>query len=200
VPALDHEVVRVPPVVAKPSPTAAVFVWNPLSATGAALLFTAIVAALYVRLRPAEVGGILLGTLNRVKTSLLTIAAMLAIAYTTRFAGLDASMGLAFASTGALFAFFSPLLGWLGVALTGSDTSSSNGTCARSTQSSASAHADNSTRHWPAPGVRLHRPSRPQPALTLLAPDLGEDLRRSRARPLRRPGSLRGLETRSGSP
>jgi lactate permease len=49
---------------------------------------------------------------------------MLAIAYTTRFAGLDASMGLAFASTGALFAFFSPLLGWLGVALTGSDTSS----------------------------------------------------------------------------
>ena len=58
------------------------------------------------------------------KSSLLTIAAMLAIAYTSRFAGLDASMGLAFASTGALFAFFSPLLGWLGVALTGSDTSS----------------------------------------------------------------------------
>jgi len=124
VPALDHEVVRVPPVVAEPSPTAAVFVWNPLSATGTALLFTAIVAALYLRLRPAEVGRILLGTLNRVKTSLLTIAAMLAIAYTSRFAGLDASMGLAFASTGALFAFFSPLLGWLGVALTGSDTSS----------------------------------------------------------------------------
>ena len=124
VPALDHEVVRVPPVVAEPSPTAAVFVWNPLSATGTALLFTAIVTALYLRLRPAEVGRILLGTLNRVKTSLLTIAAMLAIAYTSRFAGLDASMGLAFASTGALFAFFSPLLGWLGVALTGSDTSS----------------------------------------------------------------------------
>ena len=124
VPFLDMEVVRVPPVVAKPSPTAAVFVWTPLSATGTALLFTAIGAALYLRLRPGEVGRILLGTLHRVKTSLLTIAAMLAIAYTSRFAGLDASMGLAFASTGALFAFFSPLLGWLGVALTGSDTSS----------------------------------------------------------------------------
>jgi lactate permease len=122
--AVDMKVVRVPPVVAKPSPTAAVFAWTPLSATGTALLFTAIAAALYLRLRPAEVGRIFLGTLNRVKTSLLTIAAMLAIAYTSRFAGLDASMGLAFASTGALFAFFSPLLGWLGVALTGSDTSS----------------------------------------------------------------------------
>jgi lactate permease len=124
VPFLDMEVVRVPPVVATPSPTAAVFAWTPLSATGTALLFAAIGAALYLRLRPGEVGQILLGTLRRVKTSLLTIAAMLAIAYTSRFAGLDASMGLAFASTGALFAFFSPLLGWLGVALTGSDTSS----------------------------------------------------------------------------
>jgi lactate permease len=124
VPALDMKVVRVPPVVATPSPTAAVFAWTPLSATGIALLFTAIATALYLRVRPAEVGRILLGTLNRVKTSLLTIAAMLAIAYTSRFAGLDASMGLAFASTGGLFAFFSPLLGWLGVALTGSDTSS----------------------------------------------------------------------------
>jgi lactate permease len=124
IPAVDMKVVRVPPVVAKPSPTAAVFAWTPLSATGTALLITAIAAALYLRVRPAEVGRILLGTLNRVKTSLLTIAAMLAIAYTSRFAGLDASMGLAFASTGGLFAFFSPLLGWLGVALTGSDTSS----------------------------------------------------------------------------
>jgi lactate permease len=124
VPAVDMQVVRVPPVVAEPSPTAAAFAWTPLSATGTALLVTAIAAALYLRLRPAEVGRILLGTLNRVKASLLTIAAMLAIAYTSRFAGLDASMGLAFASTGALFAFFSPLLGWLGVALTGSDTSS----------------------------------------------------------------------------
>ena len=108
VPAVDMQVVRIPPVVAEPSPTAAVFVWNPLSATGTALLFTAIAVALHLRLRPAEVVRIFLGTLSRVKTSLLTIAAMLAIAYTSRFAGLDASMGLAFASTGALFAFFYP--------------------------------------------------------------------------------------------
>jgi lactate permease len=124
VPAVDMKVVRVPPVVAEPTPTAAAFAWTPLSATGTALLVTAIAAALYLRVRPAEFGRILLGTLRRVKTSLLTIAAMLAIAYTSRFAGLDASMGLALASTGGLFAFFSPLLGWLGVALTGSDTSS----------------------------------------------------------------------------
>jgi lactate permease len=62
--------------------------------------------------------------LNRVKFSLLTIAAMLALGFTTRYSGSDASMGLAFAATGALFPFFSPMLGWLGVALTGSDTSS----------------------------------------------------------------------------
>ena len=60
----------------------------------------------------------------RVRVSLLTIAAMLALGFTTRYAGTDTTMGLAFASTGALFPFFSPLLGWLGVALTGSDTSS----------------------------------------------------------------------------
>ena len=60
----------------------------------------------------------------RVRLSLLTIAAMMALGFTTRYGGLDASLGLAFASTGLLFPFFSPLLGWLGVALTGSDTSS----------------------------------------------------------------------------
>jgi lactate permease len=124
VPGLDKQVVRVPPVAAEPTPTAATFNWNPLSATGTALLITGILSGLYLRLRPGEIGRIFLGTLNRVKFSLLTIAAMLAIAYTSRFGGLDASMGLAFAATGALFAFFSPLLGWLGVALTGSDTSS----------------------------------------------------------------------------
>src|SRR5262249_34384838 len=58
------------------------------------------------------------------RVSLLTIAAMMALGFTTRYGGLDATMGLAFASAGPLFAFFSPLLGWLGVALTGSDTSS----------------------------------------------------------------------------
>ena len=63
-------------------------------------------------------------TLKRVRFSLLTIAAMLALGFVTRYSGSDSTMGLAFASTGALFPFFSPMLGWLGVALTGSDTSS----------------------------------------------------------------------------
>jgi lactate permease len=124
VPNLDMQVVRMPPVVAAPTPRSALFAWNPLSATGTALLLTGIAAGLYLRLKPTELGRIFLGTLNRVKLSLLTIATMLALAYTSRFGGLDASMGLAFASTGALFAFFSPLLGWLGMALTGSDTAS----------------------------------------------------------------------------
>jgi lactate permease len=73
---------------------------------------------------PGNLFLIFLGTLKRIRKSLLTIGAMLALGYSTRYAGLDATMGLAFASTGVLFPFFSPLLGWLGVALTGSDTSS----------------------------------------------------------------------------
>jgi lactate permease len=123
-PRLHLEVVRVPPVVAKPTAEKAVYDLLPLSATGTALLLTGILSGLALGLRPAEIGRVFLGTLYRVRFSLLTIAAMLAIGYTTRYGGLDASMGLAFAKTGKLFAFFSPLLGWLGVALTGSDTSS----------------------------------------------------------------------------
>jgi lactate permease len=123
-PWLHLEVVRTPPVVPKDTPEKAVYEFFPLSATGTALLLTGILSGLALRLRPGEIGRVFLGTLGRVKFSLLTIAAMLAIGYVTRYGGLDASMGLAFAKTGKLFAFFSPLLGWLGVALTGSDTSS----------------------------------------------------------------------------
>jgi lactate permease len=123
-PWLHLEVVRTPPVVAKDTAEKAVYEFLPLSATGTALLITGILSGLVLRLRPGEIGRVFLGTLRRVRFSLLTIAAMLAIGYVTRYGGLDASMGLAFAKTGKLFAFFSPLLGWLGVALTGSDTSS----------------------------------------------------------------------------
>src|SRR5207342_2223408 len=94
------------------------------SATGTSLLLAGIVAGLVLRQSPRTLLGIYSQTLLRVRTSLLTIAAMLALGYTTRYSGSDTSMGLAFASTGVLFPFFSPLLGWLGVALTGSDTSS----------------------------------------------------------------------------
>lgn len=124
VPYLDQAVLRVPPVVTAPEPEAAVFSLNWLSATGSSLLLAGLMAGLVLRLSIKELMSLYLQTLWRVRTSLLTIAAMLALGYTTRYSGSDTSMGLAFASTGVLFPFFSPLLGWLGVALTGSDTSS----------------------------------------------------------------------------
>jgi lactate permease len=124
VPLLHKAVVKAPPVVAKPKPEDAVFVFNWLSATGTSLLLSGILSGLIVGYGPLALAKIFWGTLMRVRKSLLTIAAMLALGFSTRYAGLDATMGLAFASTGFLFPFFSPLLGWLGVALTGSDTSS----------------------------------------------------------------------------
>jgi lactate permease len=124
VPYLHQAISRVPPVVAEAKVEGAVFVFNWLSATGTSLLLAGILSGLLLRLSPGRLLKIFGGTLHRVRYSLLTIAAMLALGYTTRYGGLDATMGLAFASTGFLFPFFSPLLGWLGVALTGSDTSS----------------------------------------------------------------------------
>ena len=123
-PALHKAVLRVPPVVAKPAAEPAVFVFNWLSATGTSLLLTGIVSGLLLGFSPLKLLSIFWRTLKRVRLSLLTIAAMMAIGFSTRYGGLDATMGLAFASTGVLFPFFSPILGWLGVALTGSDTSS----------------------------------------------------------------------------
>ncbi len=124
VPYLHRAVERVPPVVAAVRPEDAVFNFNLLSATGTSLLIAGLLSGLLLGLKPGELFRVLLGTLKRVRFSLVTIAAMLALGFTTRYAGLDATLGLAFASTGFLFPFFSPMLGWLGVALTGSDTSS----------------------------------------------------------------------------
>ena len=121
---LHENVLRTPPVVETPHPERAVFELNWLSATGTGLLLSGIVSGLLLGLGPAELVRVFVGTLARVRYSLLTIAAMLALGFTTRYAGLDSTLGLAFAQTGPLFPFFSPLLGWLGVALTGSDTSS----------------------------------------------------------------------------
>ena len=124
VPALHRAVHRAPPISKEVEPENAVFKFNWLSATGTSLLLSAVVSGLVLGVRPAGLVRLFGYTLWRTRTSLLTIAAMLALGYTTRYAGLDATLGLAFASTGWLFPFFSPLLGWLGVALTGSDTSS----------------------------------------------------------------------------
>jgi lactate permease len=124
VPYLHQNVFRAPPVVPTPRAEDAIFVLNWLSATGTSLLLTGIIAGTLLGVGPAKLARIFAHSLYRVRWSLLTIAAMMALGFTTRYGGLDASMGFAFASTGPLFPFFSPLLGWLGVALTGSDTSS----------------------------------------------------------------------------
>jgi lactate permease len=124
VPFLHKLVSKAPPVAKAITPEAARYSLNYLSATGTGLLLSGIVAGLWLGLRPRELVATWLGTLKRVRMSLLTIAAMLALGFTTKACGSDSTMGLAFASTGWFFPFFSPLLGWLGVALTGSDTSS----------------------------------------------------------------------------
>jgi lactate permease len=124
VPMLHDVIQRMPPVVASPTPEHAIFAGNLLSATGTALLLAGVLAGFCLRLGPKQLLEIYLRTLWRVRVSLLTIALMLALGFTTRYSGTDTTMGLALAGTGFLFPFFSPLIGWLGVALTGSDTSS----------------------------------------------------------------------------
>lgn len=121
---LDKLVMRVPPVVMKPAAEAAVFNFNWLSATGTGIFLAAVVAGLVMGYSVSGLLRIYWSTLKLVRFSLLTIAAMLAIGFTTRYSGMDATLGLAFARTGYFYPFFGTMLGWLGVALTGSDTSS----------------------------------------------------------------------------
>jgi lactate permease len=124
VPHLDKLVERVPPVVASARPEEAVFTLNWLSATGTGILVAALIAAALMRFSARETIATYLQTLRRVRFSLVTIAAMLSLGYVTRYSGTDATLGLALARTGVLYPFFGTLLGWLGVALTGSDTAS----------------------------------------------------------------------------
>jgi lactate permease len=124
VPAVHLLINRMPPVVPNPAAEAAVYTFNWLSFTGTGILVAAVISALMMRFRIRETAAVWWRTLKRVRFSLVTVAAMLAIGYTTRYSGLDAALGLTFARTGVLYPFFGTLLGWLGVALTGSDTSS----------------------------------------------------------------------------
>ena len=124
VPGLDKLVLRVPPVVAKPTAESAVFNFNWLSASGSGILIASIIAGRVMGYSIAGLARVYWKTLKLVRYSLLTIAAMMAIGFTTRYSGMDATLGLAFAKTGLLYPFFGTMLGWLGVALTGSDTSS----------------------------------------------------------------------------
>jgi lactate permease len=127
---LHNIVVRTPPVVLQPTPEKptkpeeAVFTLNWLSATGTGILVSAILAGVVMGFGAKELVRTYGETLVRVRYSLVTIAAMLALGYVTKYSGTDATLGLALAKTGALYPFFGTLLGWLGVALTGSDTAS----------------------------------------------------------------------------
>src|SRR5215471_17162238 len=121
---LDKLVSRMPPVVAVPTPEGAVFNFNLLSAAGSGILLAAIIAGFAMRYSVRGMLRVYWKTLRIVSTSLLTIAVMMALGFTTRYSGMDATLGLAFAKTGWLYPFFGTMLGWLGVALTGSDTSS----------------------------------------------------------------------------
>jgi len=138
VPALHRRAYRDQPVVAAPvdrtrlsepayraaRAEAAVFSFNWLSATGTAILVAAILSALFLRVPAREVAAVGRTTLRRMAWPLATIAMMLALGFVTRYGGTDATLGLAFTRTGVLYPFFAVFLGWLGVALTGSDTSS----------------------------------------------------------------------------
>ncbi len=124
VPGLHNLVQRTPPVVLTTRPEGAIFVLNWLSATGTGILVAAVIAGRVMGYSLRELLKAYWHTVKLVRFSLVTIAAMMAIGFTTRYGGLDATMGLAFANTGVLYPIFGTMLGWLGVALTGSDTSS----------------------------------------------------------------------------
>src|SRR5881394_400299 len=124
VPLLHNAVTRAAPVVTKLTPEPARFDFNWLSATGTGCFVAAILAGLVLGLGPAQLAKIFWHTLKRMKLAVIAISFMLGLGYATRYSGLDAVLGLAFTRTGWFYPFFGTFLGWLGVALTGSDTSS----------------------------------------------------------------------------
>jgi lactate permease len=124
VPDLNNMINKVPPVAAKPTPEGAVFAFTYLSFTGTGMLIAAVIAGFIMGLSPGKIVSEYGRTIKLCAYSLITISAMLAIGTLTRLSGVDATLGLAFAASGVLYPFFGTLLGWLGVALTGSDTAS----------------------------------------------------------------------------
>jgi L-lactate permease len=123
VPGLHNMIQRVPPVTPTPSPYGAVFTFNWLSASGTACLLATLTAALLLGVRPARVAKAYRDTFKQLAYAMVTIAAMLGLAYLMNYSGMTSTLGLALASTGTAFPFFSAVVGWMGVFLTGSDTS-----------------------------------------------------------------------------
>ena len=123
VPGLHNMIIRVPPVTRAPAPYAAVYAFNWLSASGTACFLATIAAAALLRVSPRRFAGIYRATFAQLATPMLTIASMLALASLMNYSGMTSTLGIALAATGPTFPFFSAILGWLGVFLTGSDTS-----------------------------------------------------------------------------
>jgi len=121
---LHQMVEKVAPVVTKPTKEGAVYVFNLLSATGTGILLAAIIGGLAMKYNPWSLVKNYVTTFWLVRYSLLTIVLMLGLGTLTRYSGLDTTLGLAFAATGMFYPFFGTLMGWMGVALTGSDTAS----------------------------------------------------------------------------
>lgn len=122
-PGLHQQIYQVPPVVAKATPYAATYRFEWLAASGTACLLASLLSALLLRMTLRRFARVIAATARQLAFPLLTIAAVLALAFLMNYSGATATLGLAFAATGVLFPFFSSLLGWLGVFLTGSDTS-----------------------------------------------------------------------------
>jgi lactate permease len=123
VPGLHNLIERIPPVTPKPSPYPAVFTLNWMSASGTSCFLAAIAAAFFLRVKPSQFAATYVATFKQLKMSMVTIATMLGLAYVMNYSGMTSTLGLALAATGPTFPFFSAVLGWLGVFLTGSDTS-----------------------------------------------------------------------------
>ena len=122
-PGLHNLIQRMPPAVSTMSPYGAIYTWNWLSAAGTACLIAGILSGVVLRMSPSRFLRVLFKTVRQLLFAELTIATVLAVAFLMNYSGATATMGLAFAATGAMFPFFSALLGWMGVFLTGSDTS-----------------------------------------------------------------------------
>ena len=124
IPGLHQTVLRMPPAVPVSVAEPAIFNLNWLSATGTGIFFAALLAGLAMKIRPREITNAFLETMYTMRFTFVTIAALMAIGFVTRYSGMDATLGLAFARTGVFYPFFGTLIGWLGTASTGSDTSS----------------------------------------------------------------------------
>ena len=123
VPGLHNAITRIPPVTPTASPYGAVFTFNWLTASGTACFIATLLAAAFLRVGPSQLAGIYVATFKQLKFAMLTIAAMLGLAYLMNYSGMTSTLGLQLAATGAAFPFFGAVVGWLGVFLTGSDTS-----------------------------------------------------------------------------